>query len=181
MPDRVLHRLPNPVIAYVGLGSNLDRPVDHVERAVIQLDALPGCLVLDRSPLYWSAPMGPPDQPDFVNAVARLQVTLEPGDLLRELLTIESDHGRVRDGSRWGPRTLDMDLLLYSDLTIDEPGLKVPHPGLTSRNFVVYPLLSIAPGLSMPGGEKLADIAAGLSLDGLGELENAMASEAPTS
>ena len=181
MPDRVLHRSLHPVIAYVGLGSNLDRPLDHVERAFEQLDALTGCRVLDRSPLYRSAPMGPSGQPDFVNAVARLQVTLEPGDLLRELLAIESGHGRVRGGARWGPRTLDLDLLLYSDLTIDEPGLEIPHPGLTSRNFVVYPLLSITPGLLMPGGQKLADIAAGLSLDGLEELDNAMASEAPAS
>ncbi|UCC13620.1 MAG: 2-amino-4-hydroxy-6-hydroxymethyldihydropteridine diphosphokinase [Gammaproteobacteria bacterium] len=181
MPESAADRVSKPVSAYVGIGSNLDGPVDRVGRAIEQLDAMTGCRVLDRSPLYRSAPMGPSDQPDFVNAVARLQVTLAPRDLLAELLAIEAAHGRIRGGTRWGPRTLDLDLLIYSNLTIDEPGLEIPHPGLTSRNFVVYPLLRIAPDLVMPDGRKLADIASALSLEGLGELGNHMAIEAHSS
>jgi len=95
--------------------------------------------------------MGPQDQPDFVNAVAALSTSLAPQGLLQELLAIEVRHGRRRDGTHWGPRTLDLDLLLYGDTVLDTPGLILPHPGLHERAFVLYPLADIAPGLSVPG------------------------------
>jgi len=101
--------------------------------------------------------MGPQDQPDYVNAVARLETWLEPHDLLRALWVIEQRHGRVRQ-LKWGARTLDLDLLLYGDEIIDSPELKVPHPGLQQRPFVLYPLQDIAPGLMVPRVGKLSDL-----------------------
>ena len=95
--------------------------------------------------------MGPQDQPDFVNAVAALETGLAPQVLLQMLLAIEVRHGRRRDGSHWGPRSLDLDILLYGDLLLDTPALKLPHPGLHERAFVLYPLADIAPELSVPG------------------------------
>lgn len=95
--------------------------------------------------------MGPQGQPDFINAVAALATRLPPQDLLQALLAIEVRHGRRRDGAHWGPRTLDMDLLLYGDTVLDAPGLVLPHPGLHQRAFVLYPLADIAPELSVPG------------------------------
>lgn len=95
--------------------------------------------------------MGPQDQPDFINAVAALETRLTPQALLQALLVIEAQHGRRRDGMRWGPRSLDLDLLLYGDTLLDAPDLVLPHPGMHERAFVLYPLADIAPGLSVPG------------------------------
>ena len=159
-------------VAYIGLGSNLGDPAAHVSRAFEELDALAGCRLTARSPLFRSAPMGPVDQDWFVNAVAEVRVAAEPRALLDALLAIERDHGRDRRGDRWGPRTLDLDLLLYGDRVIDEPGLTVPHPGLTRRNFVVYPLLLIAPELVLPDGRPLEQVAAGLHWEGLEKMDD---------
>jgi 2-amino-4-hydroxy-6-hydroxymethyldihydropteridine diphosphokinase len=143
------------VVAYVGLGSNLARPGDQVERALAALDRLAGTRVAARSHLYRSAPWGYADQPDFINAVAALETSLDARELMQQLLAIEHDFGRKRDGLRFGPRVLDLDLLLYADLRIDEPGLHVPHPRLHERAFVLVPLAEIAPQLEVPGQGRL--------------------------
>ena len=101
--------------------------------------------------MYRSAPFGGIEQPDFVNAAAAVLTQLSPVDLLREMQRIEIAQGRIRDDLRWGPRTLDLDLLVYSDQTIDHPDLIVPHPGIGERNFVLLPLREIAPNLAIPG------------------------------
>ncbi|HEY1774336.1 MAG TPA: 2-amino-4-hydroxy-6-hydroxymethyldihydropteridine diphosphokinase [Gammaproteobacteria bacterium] len=137
--------------AYVGLGSNLADPVAQVRRALEELADIPETRVTARSPLYRSAPLGSQDQPDYINAVAALDTRLAPLELLASLRDIERIHGRVRDGTRWGPRSLDLDLLLYGDVAMDTPELSLPHPGLPERAFVLYPLFDIAPQLAVPG------------------------------
>lgn len=137
--------------AYIGLGSNLNDPVRQVKTALAELGALPGCRLEAASRLYRNPPMGPADQPDYVNAVACLNTRLTPRALLEALQGIERAHGRVRGPERWGPRSLDLDLLLYGQAVIREPDLVVPHPGLHERPFVLYPLREIAPQLEIPG------------------------------
>ncbi len=141
--------------AFIGLGSNLDDPVHHVTQAIAELGELTGCDLVTASSLYRSAPMGPQDQDDYINAVVQLQTRLEPLALLDALQALEHEHGRVRLGERWGPRTLDLDLLLYGDKCIDHPRLKVPHYGITERNFVLLPLFDIAPDFIFPDGTPL--------------------------
>jgi 2-amino-4-hydroxy-6-hydroxymethyldihydropteridine diphosphokinase len=138
------------VAAFIGLGSNLKNPVAQVTEAIAELNALPETALHSYSSLYQSSPMGGMDQPDYVNAVARVDTRLEPQGLLVELQAIETAHGRVRE-ERWGARTLDLDLLLYGSTTIDTPDLIVPHPGVGEREFVLYPLYEIAPDLEIPG------------------------------
>jgi len=161
-----------PTPAYVGLGSNLGDPVSHVRTAIGELDALQGCTVIASSPFFRSAPVGPPGQDWYVNAVAAMEVERDPWELLSDLHAIEASHRRDRSGARWGPRTLDLDLLLHGDLEIDEPGLRLPHPGLTKRNFVVYPLLLVAPDLVLPDGRLLSDVASGLDRKDLERMED---------
>ncbi len=138
------------VAAYIGLGSNLDSPVEQIHRAFVALERIPHTTMSRCSDLYQSPPMGGMEQPDYINAVAALETALGPGELLRQLHVIESEHGRVR-GERWGARTLDLDLLVYGAEIIDQPDLKVPHPGVHERAFVLYPLHEIAPDLEIPG------------------------------
>jgi len=137
--------------AYVGIGSNLDEPQRQVETTFPRLAGLPGTRLIARSSLYQSPPFGGIEQPDFVNAVAALLTTLAPGELLGELQALEQQAGRTRNGPRWGPRVLDLDLLVYAGRRFDEPGLVVPHPGIAERNFVLLPLGEIAPQLVIPG------------------------------
>jgi 2-amino-4-hydroxy-6-hydroxymethyldihydropteridine diphosphokinase len=144
--------------AYVGLGSNQDDPRSQIERAVEHLDRLPDTRIVARSSLYRSAPFGPVPQADFLNAVAALETAQEPRQLLVLLKDIERRQGR-RPTLRWGPRVIDLDLLVYGDLVIDEPGLFVPHPGIAERNFVLLPLREVAPDLHIPGLGRVADIA----------------------
>ena len=146
--------------AYVGIGSNLDSPLDQINRAVEALGELAGCRLTQRSSNYRSAPLGDVEQPDFINAVVALLTTLEAPVLLERLQEIERDQGRVRDGRRWGPRTLDLDLLVYSSDRIDEAGLCVPHPRITERNFVLLPLRELAPHMLIPGLGTVAAVAA---------------------
>lgn len=141
--------------AFIGLGSNLDDPQNHVTQAIRELDQLTDCVLVAASPLYRSAPMGPQDQDDYINAVVQLQTQLEPLALLDTLQMLEHKHGRVRLGERWGPRTLDLDLLLYGDKCIDHPRLKVPHYGIKERSFVLLPLFDIAPDFIFPDGTPL--------------------------
>ena len=137
--------------AYVGLGSNLADPAEQIRRALAALGECPGCRLVRRSPLYRSRPLGPQDQPDFVNAVAGLLTTLGARELLAALLDLERRLGRPARRPRWGPRLIDLDLLVYGAAQITEPGLVVPHPGLPERRFVLQPLADIAPDLMVPG------------------------------
>ena len=137
--------------AFVGIGSNLDSPRDQVKQAVAALAAIEETRLVRTSPLYSSAPLDASDQPDYINAVAALLTCLDADSLLKSLQGIEKEQGRSRDGDKWGPRTLDLDLLVYSSATIDRKDLKVPHPGIGERNFVLLPLLDIAPHLRIPG------------------------------
>ena len=145
------------VIAYIGIGSNLDHPRAQVVSAVRALGEIPGARVSGRSSLYLCKPWGRADQPDFVNAAVRLDTSLCARQLLDELLAIEREAGRIRDAQRWGPRVLDLDLLAHGDETLDEVGLQVPHPRLRERAFVLLPLLEIDPNLALPGVGRLAD------------------------
>jgi 2-amino-4-hydroxy-6-hydroxymethyldihydropteridine diphosphokinase len=143
-------------VAYVGLGANLGER----EQTILRAAELLGARRL--SPLHETEPWGVRDQPHFVNAVAELETALEPRDLLEELLWVEGELGRVRDGTRWGPRTIDLDLLVYGDRIVDEPGLTVPHPRLAERLFVLEPLAELAPALVVPGMGSVADLLRGL-------------------
>jgi 2-amino-4-hydroxy-6-hydroxymethyldihydropteridine diphosphokinase len=134
-------------VAYVGIGSNLDGPRSHVLAAFEELGQLPHTRVVKRSSLYRSAPVGYAAQPDFVNAVARLETGLAAERLLAELQAIEARHGRRR-GFRDAPRTLDLDILLYGELALRTPQLEIPHPRMHERAFVLEPLLEIAPELA---------------------------------
>ena len=156
--------------AYVGIGSNLDDPVAQATLAFDALARIADTQLVARSPLYRSSPMGPPDQPHYVNAVAALRTRLAPTTLLDALHAIEDARGRRRSGRRWGPRTLDLDLLLHGDGVVTSERLTLPHPGLTARNFVVYPLADIAPALVLPDGRRLADIRNELGDEGLDRL-----------
>ena len=147
------------MLAYVGLGSNLDAPAEQVKTALTDLQSLPATQLLKKSSLYASPPMGPQDQPDYINAVALLDTALSAHDLLTALQAIEQQHGRQRK-RRWGERTLDLDILLYAQQMIEDECLSVPHPGLTQRAFVVYPLLEIAGDITIPGLGSLQTIAA---------------------
>ncbi|AWL10867.1 2-amino-4-hydroxy-6-hydroxymethyldihydropteridine diphosphokinase [Saliniradius amylolyticus] len=144
---------------YIGLGSNLDAPKQQLLTAFNTLAQHPDMRLVDTSSLYTSLPMGPQDQPDYVNAVACLQSKLDPLMLLRALQDIEWQQGRVRKDERWGARTLDLDILLYGQQVIKSPELIVPHYGMQDREFVVHPLMEIAPELQLPDGQALADVA----------------------
>jgi 2-amino-4-hydroxy-6-hydroxymethyldihydropteridine diphosphokinase len=154
------------VTAYIGLGSNLAEPVVQIRKACAALKQLPETVLRQCSSLYLSPPLGPADQPDYINAVAALDTTLAPHHLLAELQRIEQAQGRTR-GVRWGARTLDLDLLVYGDLIINDAALSVPHPGLPERAFVLYPLQEIAPDLELPGLGPLATLVANCPQDGL--------------
>lgn len=154
-----------PVDAFVGLGANLGDAAASVRAAIGALGELPDTRLLAASRLYASPAWGREDQPDFVNAVAWLRTSMAARELLEGLLAIERAFGRERGGGeRWGPRTLDLDLLLYGDVQIDEPGLQVPHPYLHRRAFALLPLLEIAPDASIRGVGPARDAA--LRVDG---------------
>ena len=156
--------------AYIALGSNLDDPASQVHRAIEHLSAEHGIRLQLRSRLYRSKPLGPQDQPDFVNAAVGVLTELGPRQLLDLLLSIEKLMGRDRR-ERWGPRIIDLDLIWMIGDPIDEPGLKLPHPGVSERNFVLYPLADIAPSLRIPGHGRVADLAARIGDAGLSVLE----------
>lgn len=144
--------------AYVGLGSNLDSPGRQIEGAFELLQEIPDTRLIARSSIYRSAPFGGVEQPDFINAAAALLTRLTAQELLGKLQEIERTRGRERGGLRWGPRVLDLDLLVFSDLVIEEPDLSVPHPGIAERNFVLLPLRDLAPDLMIPALGRVASI-----------------------
>lgn len=142
-------------LAYIALGANLGDPAATVNAAFAALDQLPQSRLLAKSALYRTAPVGIAEQPEFVNAAALIETTLAPEALLDALLAIEQAFGRVR-AERNGPRTLDLDILLYDDLTLATPRLTLPHPRLHLRAFVLQPLADLAPDLAIPGRGSLA-------------------------
>lgn len=152
--------------AYIALGSNLDDPRAQVERGFVALSELPRTQMSALSRLHRSAPWGVVEQPEFVNAAAALDTSLAPRELLDALLAIERAAGRTRGGARWGPRTLDLDLLLYGDRVLHEQGLEVPHPCLHERAFVLAPLAEIAPDLDIPGHGRVSDLLARVDTSG---------------
>jgi len=150
----------NPGVAevLVGLGSNLDGPASQVETAFGMLAAIDRTDLVAKSSLYRSTPLGGIEQPDFVNAAALLTTELGPRAFLEELQAIEIARGRERGEVRWGPRVIDLDLLAYDGLALDEPDLTVPHPGIAARNFVLLPLREIAPDFRIPGLGRVRDL-----------------------
>jgi len=156
--------------AYVAIGSNLELPRERVLEAMERLAALGAPNTLLRSRLYLSRPMGPQDQPDFINAAAGLLTQHSPQEMLAGLLDIERSMGRNRR-ERWGPRVIDLDLLWMVDAPVDEPGLTVPHPGVSIRNFVLYPLADIAPTIKIPGMGVVLDLKLKVGGDGISLLE----------
>ena len=156
--------------AYVALGSNLNQPRRQVCDAFERLAALPDTRLELRSRIYLTRPMGPQDQPDFANAVAGMLTRLEARGLLDALLEIERAMGRDRQ-ERWGPRIIDLDLLWMHGAVIDEPGLTLPHPGVSERNFVLYPLSDIAPTLMIPGHGRVMDLKSRVGGGGISVLE----------
>jgi 2-amino-4-hydroxy-6-hydroxymethyldihydropteridine diphosphokinase len=152
-------------LAYIGLGSNLEDPLAQIAHAFDELAEIAQTALLERSAIYSSQAIGP-EQPDYINAVALLDTHLEPLALLTALQAIEQAHQRLRI-QHWGPRTLDLDLLLYGDQSINLERLTVPHPYLTQRSFVLYPLADITPNLHLPDGTPLADLLSRCPADGL--------------
>ena len=160
------------VRAFVGMGANVGDVETTLVEACWALDGLPQTSIRNQSPWFRSPPWGRTDQPEFTNGVVELQTRLAPNELLQRLLEIEERFGRVRrPDERWGPRTLDLDLLLYGEDSIDEPGLKVPHPSLHERAFVLLPLSRIAPALEVPGLGRVDALLAGVDATGLRELD----------
>ncbi len=160
----------NPAtIAFVGLGGNVGEVAATLRGALSALDDLPGTRLLRASPLYRTPAWGQLDQPDFINAAAKLETGLDPRALLDALLDVERQFGRDRQGddARWGPRTLDLDLLLFGDRTIDAPGLRVPHPHLHERAFALVPLAAIAPTAVIPGHGTVRSALANVAADGI--------------
>lgn len=138
------------MLAYIGLGSNLENPLQQIKTAIDDLQSLVDINIVSVSSLYQSPPMGPTDQPDYINAVLALETSLNPHQLLDALQSVEQLHGRVRK-RHWGERTLDLDILLYGDLILDDERLTIPHPGMHERAFVLYPLAEIAENIEIPG------------------------------
>jgi len=151
---------PRAARAYVGLGSNLDDPLQQIERALHALAGVEQTQLLRASRRYRTVPWGLAEQPPFVNAVAELATHLPPRELLDALLALEREQGRHRDGVRWGPRTLDLDLLLYGDLRMESPGLVVPHPRIAERAFVLVPLADLDASLEIPAAGVVRDLLA---------------------
>ena len=156
--------------AYVAVGSNLNSPHERVLEAIERMGTLHATRLLLRSRLYLTRPMGPQDQPHFVNAAVGLLTQLAPQELLSALLGIERSMGRDRQ-QRWGPRVIDLDLLWVIDSPVSEPGLTVPHPGVSTRNFVLYPLADIAPTIKIPKVGNVLDLKRDAGGDGISVLE----------
>lgn len=155
---------------YLGLGSNLAEPLQQLRDALVAIERLPGSQLADVSSFYISDPLGPSDQPRYVNAVAALDTRLTPLELLDALQAIELEQGRVRKDQRWGPRTLDLDILLFGQRRLAEERLTVPHYHMHARAFVLYPLAEIAGELQLPDGRYLRELLAACPFEGLERL-----------
>ncbi|MEY4598057.1 MAG: hypothetical protein RLZZ445_854 [Pseudomonadota bacterium] len=159
-----------PSTACIALGANIGEPLRQIEAGFNALAALPGTRLTARSSLYRSAPVGYTDQPDFINAVALIDTTLEPHALLEALLEIERVNGRVREFPN-APRTLDLDIVLYGDMVIHDPGLTIPHARMLERAFVMLPLAEIAPDMQVPGQGRVSELAARVDADSIAQLQ----------
>lgn len=157
-------------VVYLSLGSNLGDSEQHVLDACQEITALSDVTLFKASSLYLSLPMGPQDQGDFINAVIKVATSLPAQELLDQLHYIERKHGRERSKVRWGPRSLDLDILLYGDQVIKTSKLTIPHYDLKRREFVLYPLHEIEPDLILPDGSKLVDLLEQCSLNGMRKL-----------
>lgn len=157
--------------AYVALGSNLDDPERQVARGFEALGTLPRSRLVLESPRYRSRPLGPVAQPDFVNAVAGLLTQLDATTLLRELKALEQRLGRAAPVVRWGPRRIDLDLLVHGATRLQEPAITVPHPGLAERAFVLVPLAEVAPSLVVPGVGRVSDLLRRVGTEGLERID----------
>jgi 2-amino-4-hydroxy-6-hydroxymethyldihydropteridine diphosphokinase len=156
---------------YVGVGSNLDDPALQVRRALQALAHLPETRLMRHSALYGSQPWGLVQQPDFVNAVAALLTQLPVRGFFESLQDLQTQLGRVPPPVRYGPRRIDLDLLLFGQMRLQTPELTLPHPGLVSRNFVLYPLCEVAPELRIAGGQRIAELLAHVDRTGLWRLD----------
>lgn len=154
-------------LVYIGLGSNLSDPQQQIINALTALENIEQSQLVAVSSLYYSRPMGPQDQPDYMNAVAALNTSLSPIELLNNLQSIEKNAGRERKGNRWGARILDLDILLFGQETINNERLIIPHYGLTLREFVLIPLAEIAPQLTLPDGKSISFLASIIDINGL--------------
>lgn len=157
--------------AYVGIGSNLDEPAVQVRQALRGLAQLPRTLLISQSSLYGSKPWGLTQQPDFVNAAAALLTRLPVEEFFRALQSLETQLGRAPATIHWGPRRIDLDLLVYDQLQIDAAELKLPHPGIVTRNFVLYPLHELAPDLLIPGSARVSELLRQVDRNGLWRLD----------
>ena len=157
---------------YIGIGSNLGEPIKHVRAGIAALRRLPDSRLAACSSLYRTAPVGIAAQPEFINAVCALDTLLPPTELLRKLLAIEWAHGRRRDGVRGGPRTLDLDILLYGDLQLASAEVTIPHPRLHQRAFVLIPLHEIAPALYVPGRDSVSALLPGSATETVARLSD---------
>ncbi|WP_281559579.1 2-amino-4-hydroxy-6-hydroxymethyldihydropteridine diphosphokinase [Thalassomonas sp. RHCl1] len=153
--------------AYIGLGSNLSDPEQQIRQAVIAIAGIADSSIIRISSLYFSKPMGPQDQPDYMNAVLALTTRLAPLALLDALQDIENKAGRIRKDNRWGARVLDLDILLFDQETIDNERLTVPHYGMKEREFVLLPLAEVAPSLVLPCGESVLELSKNINPNGL--------------
>ncbi len=162
----------NAVEAYIGLGSNLSDPQVQITTALQELNSILDTRLLEASSLYASKPMGPSDQPDYVNAVAKIFTYLPPERLLAELQSIEQAHRRQRKGQRWGPRTLDLDIILFGDVQIESKTLQIPHYGVAEREFVLIPLQELQADLIIPGRGTVEELITELPPYELSRIEN---------
>ncbi len=152
---------------FIAIGSNLGDPVDQASRGIKALKSLPKSRFICSSSLYSSTPMGPQNQPDYINAVVKIETELTPFELLDCTQAIELEQGRVRKDERWGPRTLDLDIILFGNEIIDNERLVIPHYGMDVREFVLYPLAEITPSLTLPNGTDLSDLLEQVDRNGL--------------
>ena len=155
------------ITAYIAIGSNLSDPVTQTQQAIEALKVLPQSEFIKASSLYSSSPMGPQDQPDYINAVVAINTHLTPLELLDCTQAIEQEQGRVRKDERWGPRTLDLDILLYGNEVMNSERLTIPHYGMKVREFVLYPLAEITPRLQLPDGTEIATLLTQVARNGL--------------
>lgn len=168
-------------LCYIGLGSNLANPLAQIKQAILALQALPNVTDISVSSLYGSKPMGPQDQPDYVNAVVQLNWAASALELLDALQQIEQDHGRERKAERWGARTLDLDIILFGQQQIQNERLTVPHYGMKTREFVLYPLAELTPDLTLPCGTELKYLLKQIPKNGLVALTAAAEYHQPVS
>ncbi|EGO8358865.1 2-amino-4-hydroxy-6-hydroxymethyldihydropteridine diphosphokinase [Escherichia coli] len=145
-------------VAYIAIGSNLASPLEQVNAALKALDDIPESRILAVSSFYRTPPLGPQDQPDYLNAAVALKTSLAPEELLNHTQRIELQQGRVRKAERWGPRTLDLDIMLFGNEMINTERLTVPHYDMKNRGFMLWPLFEIAPQATFPDNQTIAQV-----------------------